>query len=189
MFIWWTKGALTGEIKAQVEATLQAVSTSRAATVNSDDIEKVEWTGPTAGGTSDIAQGIDMYLGLVSAATGIPKDILIGMSAGAITGSEINNKALYATLNQVQKSIEPFIRELISRMGYNGEYEIDWNTRYATDEMEQAQIRVLNTQADEGEQRITKMKEGTNPNDSRITVGMEEAPKDMDKDHNPAGVQ
>jgi len=191
LFLWWSKGTLSGEIKDQIEDMLQNVSASRAGLINSDDIEKVEWTGPTSGGTTDIAQGIDMYLGLVSAATGIPKDILIGMSAGAITGSEINNKALYATLNQVQKSIEPFIRELISRMGYTGEYEIDWNTRYATDEMEQAQIRVLNTQADEGEQRIKNMKEGTNPNDSRITVGMEqeEKMKDQDKNSNPAGTQ
>ena len=147
MFLWWTKGTLSDEVRAQIEDMLQNISASRAGTVNSDDIEKVEWTGPTSGGTTDIAQGIDMYLGLVSAATGIPKDILIGMSAGAITGSEINNKSLYATLNQVQKSIEPFIRDLISRMGCTGDYEIDWNTRYATDEKGEAEIEVSHVSA------------------------------------------
>lgn len=147
LLILWQKGALSAEIKDQIETTLENISSSRAALFNMDDIDRAEWTGPTGGGTTDIAQGIDMYLGLVSAGTGIPKDILTGISAGAITGSEINNKALYATLNQVQKSIEPFIRELITRMGYNGEYEIDWNTRYATDEKEQAEIEVSHVSA------------------------------------------
>ena len=32
-------------------------------------------------------------------------------------------------------------------MGYNGDYEIDWNTRYATDEKEQAEIEVAHTSA------------------------------------------
>lgn len=145
--LFWSKGTLSAEVTDQIETMLENFSNSRAGLINADDIEKAEWTGPTGGGTTDIAQGIDMYLGLVSAGTGIPKDILTGISAGAITGSEINNKALYATLNQVQKSVEPFIRELISRMGINGEYEIDWNTRYATDEKEQAEIEVSHVSA------------------------------------------
>ena len=189
LLLMWSKGTLSKEIADQIETMLEGIGNRRAGLVNMDDIEKAEWTGPTGGGTTDIAQGIDMYLGLVSAGTGVPKDILTGISAGAITGSEINNKALYATLNSVQKSIEPFIRELISRMGYNGDYEIDWNTRYATDELEQAQIRVLNAQADEAEQRISDMKEGKGPNDIAIGFQQPEKPKDQEKDNNPSGQQ
>ena len=147
LFLWWAKGTLTGTIKTQIEDMLEGISASRAGLVNMDDIDRVEWTGPQGGGTTDIVTGIDMYLGLISAATGIPKDILTGVSAGAITGSEVNNKALYATLNQVQQSLEPFIRELITRMGYNGEYEIEWNTRYATDELDKANIEVSHVSA------------------------------------------
>lgn len=148
LLLLWSKGTLTSEVQSQIEEMLEGISNSRAGLINMDDIDRAEWTGPSGGGTTDITQGIDMYLGLVSAGTGIPKDILTGISAGAITGSEINSKELYATLNQVQKSIEPFIRELIRRMGHNGEdYEIDWNTRYATDEKEQAEIEVSHVSA------------------------------------------
>jgi len=167
LLLLWSKGTLSAEIKAQIEAILEGVSSSRAGLINMDDIDRAEWTGPTGGGTTDIAQGIDMYLGLVSAGTGIPKDILVGISAGAITGAEINNKALYATLNQVQISIKPSIRELISRMGFNGEYEIDWNTRYATDEKEQAEIEVAHVSAQVARLQYYKM------NEVRAIDGME----------------
>lgn len=147
IFAWFLEGRLTDETEGALEDMLEDLSVMRAAIVDGNLVKDVKWIGPPASGASRINDSIDMLLGLVSAATGVPKDILIGLSAGAITGSEINNKALYATLNQIQMSMEPYIRELIKRMGYENDYEIDWNTRYATDELEQAQIRLLNAQS------------------------------------------
>lgn len=205
LFLWWTKGKLSSEIHASIEDMLEQTSAMRAGLINQDDIAKVEWTGPTGGGTTDIAQGIDMYLGLVSAATGAPKDILIGVSAGAITGSEVNNKALYATLSQIQKSVEPYIRELIRRMGYNGEYEIDWNTRYATDEKEQAEIEVSHVSAQVARLQYYTMNEvraidGMEPVEdgdespskkSDFSIGFEQpiSPSEQEQTRNPEGKQ
>ena len=147
IFAWFLEGRLTDETEGALEEMLEDLSVTRAAIVDGNLVKDVKFIGPPASGGSRINDSIDMLLGLVAAATGVPKDILIGLSAGAITGSEINNKALYATLNQIQMSMEPYIRELIKRMGYENDYEIDWNTRYATDELEQAQIRLLNAQS------------------------------------------
>jgi len=86
--------------------------------------------------------------------------------------------------------MEPVIRELVRRMGHEDDnYDIKWNVRYATDEMQQAQIRVLNVQADEGEQRIKDAKEGKNDFNIGFQGGQAEKPKDEEKNHNEAGKQ
>ena len=75
------------------------------------------------------------------------------------------------------------------RMGHDSEdYDIKWNIRYATDELQAAQIRVLNAQADEAEQRKKNMEKGDNPND--INVRFSDKDKGADKQtQNPAGRQ
>jgi len=172
--------SLTAEDADAQETMLENLSGTRAMALDVNRTEKVEWVGPRAGSHSGIVEGIDMFLGHISAGSGVPKDIYIGMSAGAITGSEINNKALYALISKIQSDIEDYIRELISRMGYDDEYEIEWNTRYATDELEQAQIRLLNAQAAQLES-MAQM--GMGPNDMQFKWN------EPEKTQNDSGVQ
>jgi len=182
LFLWYVN-RLTDETEASLEDMLEEVSVSRAGIIDSTLVDKVEFVGPSDSAGGRINQSIDMLLGLVAAGSGVPKDILTGISAGAITGAEINNKALYATLNQIQKSVEPFIRELVLRMGYDQDYEIDWNTRFATDEVEQANIRLLNASAAEIEMRV---EQGIGPNDMAIHI---KSAEQLDQTHNQTGQQ
>jgi hypothetical protein len=146
LFTITTKSGVGDEIKAKMNTAYADVSNRRAIVNDGSLIEKMEFIGPQ-GATTDFAQHIDACLNMIAAGTGIPKDILIGATAGAITGSETNVKALFATLNQIQTSIEPSIRELVRRMGYTREdYIIAWNARYAHDEEEQSKIDMNNAQ-------------------------------------------
>jgi len=182
LFLWRLKGRLTDETATALENMLKDISLMRAALIDGNIVDTVEFVGPSGAMTTNIAEAVDMHLGLISAGSGIPKDILTGISAGAITGSEINNKALYATLNQIQQSMEPYVRELVRRMGYaDDNYVISWNTRYATDELEQAQIRLLNAQAAQLEMQVEM---GLNPGDIRILTGEE-----PERTRNPEGRQ
>ena len=182
LFLWFVN-RLTDETEEALEDMLENVSISRAGFVDTELVDDAKWIGPDSGAGGRINESIDMLLGLVAAGSGVPKDILVGMSAGAITGSEINNKALYATLNQIQKSMEPYIRELVKRMGYENDYEIDWNTRYATDELEQAQIRLLNAQSAQME-ALTEQGRGENDIMIDLKTGEEE-----ENTRNVTGVQ
>ena len=181
LFLWKLRGRLTDETASALENMLKDISLMRAALIDGTLVEDVQFLGPSGTMTTNIAEAVDMHLGLISAGSGIPKDILTGVSAGAITGSEINNKALYATLSQIQQSVEPYIRELVRRMGFTDDYEISWNTRYATDELEQAQIRLLNAQAEQLEMQTAQ---GLREGDIRILTGEE-----TQRTRNPAGVQ
>lgn len=176
---------------AAAQDTIEQMSVTRVAVVPGDRVKSLEYIGADAGAT-DFATHINAFREEIAAGSKIPKDVLTGTSAGAITGSEVNSKALYAVIQGIQASMVPYIRELVRRLGHTDEdYDIEWNTRYATDEMQQAQIRVLNAQADEAEQRIDNMKKGQNPND--IMVGFkgkqEEKQKDEGKNNNPSGRQ
>jgi hypothetical protein len=174
-------GQMSDDTEAALEAALEDSSVMRAFMYDKGLVDSVDFVGPSGPSTNNIVEGINSYLGFIAAGSGVPANILTGQEAGAITGSEINVKALYATLNQIQKSIEPYIRELVRRMGYeNEEYEIDWNLRFATDEVESANARLLNANAALAEMQVDQ---GIGPND--IVVRDQTRP---DKD-NPTGEQ
>jgi len=157
-----TKGAVTAPDKAAAETAMEDLSISRVGVIPGRSVEKLEFIG-ASGSTIDFSAYINSYLEQIAAGSKYPKDALVGTSAGAITGSEVNSKALYAVIQGEQTAMEPVIREVVRRMGHlDDNYNIKWATRYATDEMQQAQIRVLNVQADEAEQRIKDAKEGKN---------------------------
>ncbi|MHA2068842.1 MAG: hypothetical protein ACXABY_31150, partial [Candidatus Thorarchaeota archaeon] len=97
--------------------------------------------------------------------------------------SEINNKALFATISKIQSDITPYVLDTIRRMGYDIDgMIIEFNTRYATDALEQAQIDELRSR--------TRLNEAqAEGGDFRIGLQMEEGLKDPDKENNPAGRQ
>ena len=74
----------------------------------------------------------DMYFTFIAAATGVAKDTIQGVSAGRVTGSEVNERQYYKSISLHQKQKEPLLRELIDRLiqtgqiGYDGEYEVEW---------------------------------------------------------------
>lgn len=145
LFVVKTTKQLSTAEKSKFQEALEDVSVRRAM-VYDNRVEDASFVGANAGGTN-FHEDINSLMNRIAAGSGIPKDVLIGASAGSITGSEINSKALYATLNQVQRSFEYVIRELVRRMGHdNRPYFIDWNTRYAHDEEEKARINYLNAQ-------------------------------------------
>jgi len=184
VWIWYAKGSADTQKIDALQDTLQDMSSRRAIIAEMDQFDKVEWTGPPASGTDAIVKGNDFLLGMISAGSGIPKDIFTGVSAGAITGSEINNKALYATINKIQSDITPYVLATIVKMGYDiTDMVIEWNTRYATDELEQAQIRLLHAQAAQLE---AQAEQGMGPND--MTIGFK-AGEDPNQEQNPTGVQ
>lgn len=183
IWMWYIKGGLSTELAASIEAALKDINTRRAMVAETDKVDKVEWQGP-AQGTTDIVAGMEFQLGQISAGCGIPKTIFTGTEAGAITGSEINNKAEYATISKIQSDVAPNVLNTVMRMGYAiKDMVVDWNTRYATDELEQAQIRLLNAQAAQMEMQAEM---GYDPNAISIKVKDGE---DMKKDNNPTGVQ
>jgi len=181
---WVVKGALSTELKDAIEDTLQNISARRAVVQETDKVEKIEWVGPQGSSITTSTDFFEFLLGEISSATGIPKDVYTGVSAGAITGSEINNKALYATISKIQSDITPYVLNTIERMGYDIDgMIIEWNTRYATDELEQAQIRLLEAQAAQLE---AQAEQGFGPNDIMVRA---ESQKDQQQNNNPGGVQ
>ena len=173
--------SLTAEDQVAMETMLQNVSPSRAMTVDVNRTEKVEWIGPTAASTEGLVAGVDMFLGMISAGSGVPKDIFTGASSGAISGGEMNDKAFYGEIKADQYPMEPYVRQLSVEMAMDiGERVIAWNVRYATDELEEAQIRYLHAQAAQLEMAAERGED--------FTIGIK-GPKEENKDNNPTGDQ
>ena len=184
--MWRIKGGMSPELKDSIEESIQDISGRRAFVVEADKVEDVGWTAPPASGTDAIVAGLEFALGIIASGSEIPKDVYTGVSAGAITGSEINNKALYATIDKKQSAKTPKVLDSITRMGYdNSDMVIDWNVRYATDTLEQAQERYLNAQAALLEMQVEQG--GDSLSQFAQTFGPDN--KDQSQNQNPAGVQ
>lgn len=196
-------------------------TTSKATQTNIDAIEKMMIRGSVTrvnilpgkyvedikfinaeGTPTNFMQEVDTRLSLIAAATGVPKDTIIGLSAGSITGSEVNVKALYQTLNQIQTSCKPYIRDLVRELGYTDEdYFIRFIRRYAHDEEQQAKIRmneaqtlVMSSWMTSNEKREVMGLEGLPGGDvlkSDFNMGVEvsgfQTPEEQDKTNNPEG--
>jgi hypothetical protein len=125
-----------------------------------DEAESIEFIGPK-GVTLNPDPYNEMAAWNLSMASRIPQDILKGVSAGRITGSEVNERAYFKFINAEQSSVEPIVRELIDRLIDTGqikyddqrrgevtkEYVIEWNYPQLTPEQSQAQINYLNERA------------------------------------------
>ena len=140
LFVITTKQGIDDTLKGQMNTTYADVSNRRAIVNDGSIIDNMGFIGPQ-GSTTDFEAHISILLGQIAAGSGIPKDLLIGASGGTNEASSTNVKSLFATLSQIQSSLEPGLRELIRRMGYTREdYNFLWNARYAHDEEEQSKI-------------------------------------------------
>lgn len=125
-----------------------------------DEAESIEFIG-----VKGVSLNPDPYNEMaawnLAMASRIPQDILKGVSAGRITGSEVNERAYFKFINAEQSSVEPIVRELIDRLIATGQiaytdgrrspiptnYVIKWNYPQLTPEQSQAQINYLNARA------------------------------------------
>lgn len=125
-----------------------------------DEAETIEFIG-VQDVTLNPAPYNEMAIWNLSMATRIPQDILKGVSAGRITGSEVNERAYFKFIKSEQSNVEPIVRELIDRLIDTGQvthrderrtsptkdYRIEWNYPQLIHERDQATIEYLKERA------------------------------------------
>lgn len=91
----------------------------------------------------------DMYFTFIAAATGVAKDSIQGVSAGRVTGSEVNERQYYKSISLQQNQKEPMLRELIDRIiqtgqvEYDGDYAIEWVDPFEVNPQDKAAIEFM----------------------------------------------
>jgi len=88
----------------------------------------------------------------LSTGTGIPEAILRGAQAGAVTGSEVNEREYFKVVSSVQSKVEPYIRQLVAWvMAYAGveveDFEVNWREGFEPSEKDRAQAELMHQQA------------------------------------------
>ena len=106
-----------------------------------DDSYKVDVKNPA---TIDPEPFDDYFYTNIAAALEMPKAILLGVQAGAVTGSEINLKEYYNDIKNIQETIfTPILtnlyRKLLESKGLEWKYRIKWNEMFI-DEKSEAEI-------------------------------------------------
>lgn len=114
----------------------------------------------------------DMYFTFIAAATGVAKDTLQGVSAGRVTGSEVNERQYYKSISLHQSQKEPLLRELINRLiqtgqvEFSGDYEIEWVDPFEVNPQDKAAIEFMKA-------RTTALQTYKTINEVRKENGME----------------
>ena len=92
----------------------------------------------------------DMYFTFIAAATGVAKDSIQGVSAGRVTGSEVNERQYYKSISLHQNQKEPMLRELIDRVIQTNqvkdappEYDIEWIDPFEVNPQDKAAIEFM----------------------------------------------
>ncbi|MHC4335469.1 MAG: phage portal protein family protein [Planctomycetota bacterium] len=181
-----TKGAIGTERAAAAEAALEDWSPTRAFVIPNTVVEKFEFIG-ASGSTVDFGKYHDIFLDEIATGTKIPRSELTG-GAEVAAGADVGPDNLAKIIQGEQTRFEVYIREVVRKMnGDSQNYKIYWPVKVAVDEKQEAEIRMMNAQADMMEQQAKMASEGRGPNDSTITV--EGKAKDPDKVQNRAGSQ
>lgn len=80
----------------------------------------------------------------ISAGTRIPVSILRGAQAGALTGSEVNEREYAQLLSSIQSQYERVVKQLVTAImnvrGLKGNFKIAWNSIIELDEKTRAEI-------------------------------------------------
>jgi len=119
--------------------------------------EEIEFIGPK-GVSLNPEPYNEMWFNNIAMATRIPKDMLKGVSAGTVAGSEVNERSYWNFIKSEQAMVEPIVRELIDRLFDTGQivyadrrrkrpekrYEIVWNYPEIVSEKDRATIDFLN---------------------------------------------
>jgi hypothetical protein len=89
----------------------------------------------------------------LSMASGIPAAIMRGAQAGALAGSDVNEREYFKFISDLQASYEPAIWQLIDLLMETGQiptvedYEIQWNGGFELNELDKAQVFLAKAQA------------------------------------------
>ncbi len=147
LFLALTDDSFGDEVLAKWQTAFEDVSNRRALVVDGGQVKDVKFIGPS-GSVTDFVQHIDMCIQVMSVPIQIPKDLLVGAAAGAVTGSETNLKLGENLEAKVKSTIEEYIREVISRMGFTDtDYFFDWQAKDAPDKEKESKIEQTHAQA------------------------------------------
>lgn len=115
--------------------------------------QKLEFKG-TQGASLNPAPYYEPILENLSAGSGIPKAILRGAHAGALTGSEVNLAEYFKLISDAQSRYEPSVRALIDILIDRGQikttakaYRIQWASGFEHSDTDKALIEVERSQA------------------------------------------
>ena len=115
----------------------------------------------------------DMYFTFIAAGTGVAKDTIQGVSAGRVTGSEVNERQYYKSISLHQNQKEPLIRELVDRIIQTGQvsdppaqYVIEWVDPFEVNPQDKAAIEFMET-------RTTALKTWITINEARALDHLE----------------
>jgi hypothetical protein len=121
--------------------------------------QKLEFKGFASASLNPINY-YQIALETLSMGSGIPEPVLKGSQAGAITGSEINERAYFKVISDEQTDFEQVIRDLVDsillylELGTEEEpldYKIVWKPSYEPTAKEKAELDFLNAQTAEKE--------------------------------------
>ena len=117
--------------------------------------QKMEFKG-ASGVALNPAPYYEPILEALSAGSRIPKAIIRGAQAGALTGSEVNEREYFKLISDAQSRYEPGLRFLIDRLIEVGQvksfvkgYAINWAGGFEVDEREQAAAELTRNQANQ----------------------------------------
>jgi len=88
---------------------------------------------------------VDPLVKNISAGTRVPRPVLEGTAAGALTGSEVNLLDYWSAIATIQKAVEPFARQVINWVLVGDkfevqDYDVDWPTGYEPTPAEQSRM-------------------------------------------------
>lgn len=181
-------GRLTAESKASLEKAMKNIGAQRAGVLDANLIDRIEYIGPEGSIANNAPDVVNLFLGMAATGSRFPKTMLSGDSTGQISAGDVQDKNYAGSLDtQIQKPMEPFIRDLARRRGHSTDWKVEFNARYAKDEREDAEIDLLRAHA-EASRAASEFKvkfQGFGGEEQEAQKG----PKDQKKNQNPAGVQ
>lgn len=110
--------------------------------------EDVTFVG-TQGTALNPSTYFDTYFTFLAAATGVAQDTIKGVSAGRVTGSEVNERQYFKAISLQQHKKEPMLRELIDRIietgqvDFDGDYVIEWVDPFEVNPQDKAAIEYM----------------------------------------------
>ena len=145
---------LTGKTLEQIQAYAEAGYftnlMSRTYLLKNESID-IEFKG-VAGSALNPEPYYKAVLENLSTGTGIPEAVLRGAQAGALTGSEVNEREYFKVISSIQSKVEPYVRQLVSwvmkQAGVDVEdFEVNWEGGFQPSGKDMAATELMHQQA------------------------------------------
>ena len=150
----FTKGVRGNENATKLQQTIGNPTTQKWMMVPSENVLKIESFGIN-NSMLDLPSLNDMMIDQICAMSGIPRPVLMGTTAGIVSGSEVNERQYYGVLDRMHHKINELIREfnkldpwllrLFKQYGIT-RYEINWGLRQVLTKQQQADLDSRNLQ-------------------------------------------